>query len=243
MTIPEILSVIELATHDLNDMVDEYLPGGHLLTINDMRRFKKVADWYPVFNNIYWLIAGVFNPIGTTAKYLAVRGGMSFPWQMLQDNLLVWFFTAYVHRLGNYLIEVNSGRLRVGAAAVSRIEKPNRGPLRERYAPGTSGAPVPVVTFVVVGQAKSGKSSLINALLGEQQANADVVPSTSQITRYELKPKGVLSRFDLLDTVGYGNNGPKQDQLAATQAAAPQCRLDFAGTARPQSSPAGATLT
>ncbi len=29
--------------------------------------------------------------------------------------LLVWFYTAYVHRLGTYLIELNSGRLRIGA--------------------------------------------------------------------------------------------------------------------------------
>ena len=33
---------------------------------------------------------------------------------MLQQNLLVWFYTAYVHRLGTYLIDLNSGRLRVG---------------------------------------------------------------------------------------------------------------------------------
>lgn len=47
LTIPEILTVIELATHDLSVMVDEYLPGGHLLTIRDLRRMKKAADWYP----------------------------------------------------------------------------------------------------------------------------------------------------------------------------------------------------
>jgi hypothetical protein len=28
----------------------------------------------------------------------------------------LWFYTAYVHRLGTYLIELNSGRLRIGAA-------------------------------------------------------------------------------------------------------------------------------
>jgi hypothetical protein len=28
--------------------------------------------------------------------------------------LLLWFYTAYLQRLGTYLIELNSGRLRVG---------------------------------------------------------------------------------------------------------------------------------
>src|SRR5262245_11484698 len=33
LTIPEILAVIELASHDMAEIVDKYLPGGHLLTI------------------------------------------------------------------------------------------------------------------------------------------------------------------------------------------------------------------
>ena len=64
-------------------------------------------------------------------RYVAVQAGMNRPWQMLQENLLVWFFTAYVHRLGTYLIDLNSGRLRVGAeryraAASRRISQPSR---------------------------------------------------------------------------------------------------------------------
>ena len=38
---PEILAVVELAAHDLAEMVDRYLPGGHLLTIRDWQRAKK----------------------------------------------------------------------------------------------------------------------------------------------------------------------------------------------------------
>ena len=162
LTIPEILSVIQLATHDLYEMVDEFLPGGHLLTVNDLRRVKQVADWYPVANNIYWLISSVFNPVATAAKFVASQGGMSFPWKKLQGNLLVWFYTAYLHRLGNYLIEVNSGRLRVGASRYLEMKR--------EHAPVPAGAPqdidgsdIPLVTFVLVGQAQSGKSSLINA--------------------------------------------------------------------------------
>jgi hypothetical protein len=35
LTLPEILAVIELASHDLAQMVDQYLPGGHLMRIDD----------------------------------------------------------------------------------------------------------------------------------------------------------------------------------------------------------------
>src|SRR4051812_47123012 len=46
LTIPEILSVVELASGDLHEMVIEHMPAGHLLTINDLRQARKFVDWY-----------------------------------------------------------------------------------------------------------------------------------------------------------------------------------------------------
>src|SRR5262249_34172381 len=40
LTIPEMLAVIELASHDLAELFDRYLPGGHFLTINHMRQAR-----------------------------------------------------------------------------------------------------------------------------------------------------------------------------------------------------------
>src|SRR5438876_8174734 len=71
LTLPEILSVIELAAHDLKEMVDTYLPGGHLLTVNDWRRAKQMTEWYQTASNIGWVIAGLFNPINTGLRFLA----------------------------------------------------------------------------------------------------------------------------------------------------------------------------
>ncbi len=206
-------------------MVDQYLPGGHLLTINDLRRVKTMADWYPTISNITWLLSGVFAPLNTATRYLASRAGMSLPWQMLQENVLIWFFTAYVHRLGGYLIELNSGRLRVGAPRYMQLQKAN-GPATSTT-PADPADAVRTVSFVVMGQVKAGKSSLINALLGEQRAVADVVPTTSSITRYELQHTGVPTRLHLLDTVGYGHAGPTADQLKTTEEAACGCDLIF----------------
>src|SRR5439155_7421549 len=79
VTIPEILAVIELATHDLGELVDQYLPGGHLLTINYWRQADRAVDWYRKANNIYWAVAAVFNPIQTVIRYLALQVGLSLP--------------------------------------------------------------------------------------------------------------------------------------------------------------------
>jgi predicted GTPase len=225
LTIPEILAVIELAAHDMAELVDQYLPGGHLLTISDWRRAKQVSDWYRTANNAYWLISAIFSPINTGIRYTTSKLGMSRPFQLLQQNLLTWFYTAYVHRIGTYLIDVNSGRLRVGARRYQELLK---GMAADSAAPGVDGDVVDQigqVTITVVGQVKSGKSSLINALLGEQRARTDVLPATDEITRYELRSEGIPTRLVVLDTVGYGHTGPREDQMRATEEAALQSDL------------------
>jgi predicted GTPase len=72
------------------------------------------------------------------------------------------------------------------------------------------------VTITVVGQVKAGKSSLINALLGEQRAETAVLPLTREITKYRLHLPDASDGLILLDTVGYGHKGPREDQLAET---------------------------
>ena len=111
LTIPEILAVVELAAHDLAEMVDQYLPGGHLLTINNWKQARQAADWYQTASNVYWLASALLSPLNTGLRYAASQLGMSRPLQMLQQNLLLWFYTAFVQRLGTYLIDLNSGRL------------------------------------------------------------------------------------------------------------------------------------
>lgn len=225
LTIPEMLAVVELASYDLAELVDRYLPGGHFLTLNHMRQAQQAARWYSTASNIYWMISAVFSPIDTAARYLVSRFSTSQPWQMLQQNLLVWFYTAYVHRLGTYLIDLNSGRLKIGARRYRELVQ----------APDGDGEKVPVkrddaehvrsVTITLFGQVKAGKSSVVNALLGQQRARTDVLPATSEVERYELQPEGIQTRLVLLDTVGYGHAGPKADQLRVTQETAQQSDL------------------
>jgi predicted GTPase len=242
LTIPEILAVIELASQDLAKIVDEYVPGSQILTINNLRQARQAADWYQSASSVYWLVAAVFSPVDTAVRYAASHVGLSRPWALLQQNLLLWFYTAYVNRLGSYLIDLNSGRLRVGAKryrellqrAAGLMPADGRPPAEGVQSPPAAGPPglsapaddaVRRVTVTLLGQVKTGKSSLVNALLGEQRAHTDVLPATGEVTRYELQPEGIPTRLVLLDTVGYAHTGPKQDQLRVTEAAAQQSDL------------------
>jgi predicted GTPase len=233
LTVPEVLAVVELASHDLAEMTQQYLPGGHLMTIRDWRNAKKLADWYQFGSNALWAISAVFNPVNTAVRYLATRAGMTTPMQLLQQNLILWFYTAFIHRLGTYLIDLNSGRLRVGAERYRQYMKAAAEQPAKQVTPGypvtdvpTDGqAVLPPVTLALLGQVKAGKSSLVNALLGEQKAKTNVLPETQEITRYELKPVENAEPLNVLDTVGYGNEGPRADQLAATEKAAQKSDL------------------
>jgi predicted GTPase len=220
LTIPEILAVIELAARDLRELVDRYLPGGHLMTLKDWRRAKQATEWYQSLSTLYWAVAALFSPVETGTRFLASQLGLSAPLQMLQQNLLVWFWTAYVHRLGMYLIDLHSGRLRVGPDRYRELV--------ERFtsqAQADGAAEIPAITITLLGQVKAAKSSLVNALLGEQRARTDVLPATDAVERYQLHTPEIPTRLVLLDTVGYGHAGPRADQLAATREAARQSDL------------------
>jgi small GTP-binding protein len=240
LTVPEVLAVIELAARDLGELVEKHLPGGHLLTIDDWKRAHQLTQWYSTANNVYWIVSAFLNPVQTGARYAASRVGIGEPLRMLQQNLFVWFYTAYVHRLGTYLIDLNSGRLRVGAGRYRQLlEESARSASRtESVAEKMAAGPflgdgsdpvdqVKQVTIALVGQVKAGKSSLINALLGDERARTAVVPMTAGVERYELQTPGIPTRLVLLDTAGYHQTGAQADQVKATAEAAHQADLVF----------------
>ena len=64
----------------------------------------------------------------------------------------------------------------------------------------------------------------MNALLGAEKAEVDVLPNTDAITRYRFAPTDVAVRFTVLDTIGYAGGsaseaGPRQGALKAVNQA------------------------
>jgi predicted GTPase len=227
LTVPEILAVFELASHDLNDLIQRYIPASHLLTINHWKQAHGMIGWYRQANNVFWVMSGILDPIHTGLRYMAAKYGLGKPLDKLQENVIGWVYSAFVQKVGFYLIELNSGRLRVGVERYRELLREYGPPMEVAdiiqvpEAPSGTSAPPAArrVTITVAGQVKAGKSSLINALLGERLAQTDVVPATSEITRYELKPPGVPGGLFILDTRGYGHAGPDADELEATEEA------------------------
>jgi len=237
VTLPEILTVVELASHDLNELARTYVPGSHLLTVDHWRTARKAIGWYRTASNVYWVASAVFDPLKTAARYAAAKYGMGRPLELFQQNVILWFYAEYVRKLGFYLIELYSGRLKVGTARYRELMEAHAHepgapvvvtpPVAE---PPKDTAPPPKaasVTVVVIGQVKAGKSSLINALLGERKAATDILPLTSEVTRYDLVAPGVPTHFVLLDTAGYGRAGADADNLEQTAEAVQGADLVF----------------
>jgi predicted GTPase len=219
LTLPEILAVVELAAGDVADLVTQTIPGGHLITIDHLRRAKWLSDQYQTVRNLTWLTSALFNPVHVGLRYAATRAGMDVPTQLIRNNLLVWFFGIFVQRVGHYLIELNSGRLRVGAR---RYRQLLAGDALAATPPADDSHGLERVTLLVLGQAKTGKSSFINALLGEHKAITDVLPVVANLQRYELQPEGITTRLVLVDSTGYGRDRTDAEHVRATELAATQ---------------------
>jgi hypothetical protein len=220
LTLPEILTAFELVAQDLGRRVDEYVPGSHLLSLQNIKRAKQASDWYETGRNVYWLASAVMNPLKAAAQVVATKAGLQTAFAQIQKNVLHWFYLSYVHELGRYLIELNSGRLRVGAKKYRELIDAHQVPpvlteeeAARRNADAESSADATRVTVAVVGPVKAGKSSLINAALGDQKAAVDVVPLTSVTTRYDLNQSG-LPPLSFLDTAGFGVEGPGEADVA-----------------------------
>jgi uncharacterized protein len=149
--------------------------------------------------------------------------------KQLQENMLAWAYAVFIGRVGFYLIEMNSGRLRSGTQRYRRLvrqEQRREGSTRlggeasaAAEAPSTAAEPCEVVV-AVVGQVNAGKSSLINALLGQRTAETDVLPATRDVRRYRLRQADQHdSLWTLLDTPGYGEEGATSQQKRAIQTA------------------------
>jgi predicted GTPase len=233
LTLPEVLACVELASAEMNEMAQKYIPGVHLLRIRDVRRAKTAYGWYKTGQDLYWAGAVLFDPIQAGLRFLASRKALGNLMDRVQSNVILWFHTTFIHELGRYLIELNSGRLKVGVKRYREILAAHQEPPVEQTAaaepaaeqsvPVSEAAPTPAepatktITIAVLGAVKAGKSSLANALLEKQSAPVDRLPVPSGI-RYDLVLPGGQP-VSLFDSSGYGEDGVSDaDFTAAVEA-------------------------
>jgi hypothetical protein len=190
----DLLTAIELASEDLARLT-RHVPGGDMLSLSHWRGAVQVAGYISRANDLYTLLSPILNPLSGLAR-LGTREFLVKPaWRDMQQNILRWFYQAYVNRVGIHLIELMSGRLAIGADTYRRLTRRSPQALREAepHAEPLTGA--------VVGARGSGKSRLLEAL--KRALGGDPAASRARFEALGLDP----SLFDRVASIRW-NEAP-----------------------------------
>lgn len=224
LTVLEILAAAQLVSEDLEDWFLRNVPGSHLVTVSQWQMLSNAPRWWQIASNAGWVASILINP-ANIGRYFVSKLAVDPLSKELQGSLLTAFYLLYIRQVGYYLIEMNSGRLRGGAASYRKLMRRMDGTTENMI--GSSGETSPDITnhqvvdvsIAVIGQVKAGKSSLVNSLLGNQQAVVDVLPATRKVQRYRLHPPDgpdANQTLTLLDTPGYAEAGASPEQFEET---------------------------
>lgn len=114
LTVPEVVAAARLAVDDLEDWLLKSVPGSHLVTIDQWKGLAHAPKWVGRAQNAAWAASLLINP--ANAIRLATKRGLLDPAvEKLKSEFLAMAYLRFVRRLGFYLIEMNSGRLRGGS--------------------------------------------------------------------------------------------------------------------------------
>jgi predicted GTPase len=215
-TLPEALTLIEQVSLRLKPVVADSIPFGDRLTVGQAIRIYRWRSAIDIAQRGYdiWRVIRMLNPATAATQELRERlSNKMYRWG--REELAKRLARGYVKEVGRAAIDLYGGRLRITpeemAAHVTEASARDR---RE-----AAFAPAEPLRLLICGQVKAGKSSLINALLGEVRAASDVLPLTGKFTAYELKREGVPQAL-ILDSPGLQSLDEPLEKLVAEAAAA-----------------------
>jgi hypothetical protein len=150
----ELLTALELAAEDLSRLCRQ-IPGGDLVTLSHYRKAVQVAGYISKANDLYSYLLPFLSPVGGLARWGSREWIVKPAWKSMQQNMLRWFYRAYVNRLGAHLIELLSGRLAIGAEKYRRLTR------KVHVVPEAEPEETRPLTISVAGSRESGKSRLV----------------------------------------------------------------------------------
>ncbi len=195
VAVVELLTALELATEDLVGLCRQ-VPGGDLVTPADWKRAVVAAGYIQKASDLYTYLLPLFNPV-TGIPRLASQHLMVKPaWKSMQQNVLRWFYRAFVNRLGTHLVELYSGRLVIGFDQYRKLTR------KAGHVAGAEAGPAELV-IAVAGARGSGKSSLIEAI--EQARAGDPVALEGRLVALGCDKLGIdrLRGARLVEVVAY----------------------------------------
>ena len=189
--LPQVLLTTERVCRDLRLLTD-YVPLSHRVTLAQWRRIPGLMKLTQVYD--LWRMARlVINPTAAVVSEARsrIQGRLL---EQSRNELIVWLLQEFVKGTGRHAINLYSGQLLLDEPSTLRRKD-------TAAAPPKPAADEPF-RILILGQTGSGKSSLVNALLGHPQAHVDAVATTEQLISYPLQPPDSPPIL-LLDGPGY----------------------------------------
>jgi predicted GTPase len=204
-TVPEALAIVERVSARLRRIVIENVPLGDRLKVAQILGLYRWRGAVDIAERAYdvWRILRMANPI--TAATHEAREHLSHEMLRLgQEHLARRLVTAYVEEVGRAAIDLYGGRL---APLIL-------GTLSDQEIPFESAAlPRTPLRILLVGPLGAGKSSLLNAMLGENAAAVDALPATKGFSAYKAaRPE--MGELVLVDSPGLGPEAAADRGLA-----------------------------
>jgi hypothetical protein len=200
-TLPELLLLTERASARMRMLLLEHVPGSHRVKAGHILR---VWGYQPMLSSALahgrkaysvLRILRVISPLNAAIAELRDRI-VDDLFDNLQAQVRRKIVHIWIEEIGRAAIDLYSGRLRVDAVQLAEAAA------GEGLHGAASAASLPgALRLLVAGQTKAGKSTLVNALLGELSAAVDVLPLTAEFEGYELRQDGAPAAY-LIDTPG-----------------------------------------
>lgn len=193
--VAHIAALVELVARDFRRAFSERVPWGNTVTLGRLLWWKQKGElsWRTI--GYLWqlnrLQRMLLRPASAIVQEVQDHMGQNMAAKSA-EGLKRWAIDFCIAKAGHYAIQLYSGGFVLDEE------------YRPRVSPPVAGLPFEQepLQILVAGQVKSGKSSLINALLDEMRAPVDSLPTTENVDLYEGQPEG-LPCLVLRDTPGY----------------------------------------
>ncbi len=192
----ELLTALELAAEDLNGLCRQ-VPGGDMITPSHWKQAVQVAGYLQRANDIYSYLLPILSPVSGLVRLGTQQWMVKPAWRDMQQNLLRWFYRAFVNRLGMHLIELYSNRLAIGAEQYRRLirksAKMTQAMDDERAA----------LIVAVAGARHTGKSRLIAALDQARSGDLSLIKARLEASGLDASLIERLKTAQFVEVPGY----------------------------------------
>lgn len=209
--IPYLLKVVEIFAQELRINFTENVPGSHIFSINDLAKGHKIASKGRELYRLFRIVSAGIDPVSAIIRELKIFANAHLLSDSA-DDIKRWLIDAYIKKIGYYAIELYSGHLPLDDDAFS---KPTRQTQREidKIQQREKAINAEPFRVLVMGQANSGKASLINALANHRLAIVDAAPSENDHQTYLLQ-RDVFSSALIVDCRRYHDMQSSSDRAS-----------------------------